>query len=102
EAGDVVTTDFDFAGMDPGAHADVVGGEGVSDRPRTIGRGAGTVERGDEAVAHGLDLATAKASDLDPHALVVAVEQVAPGAVAELGGAAGGAHEVGETHRCET
>src|SRR5207248_5374258 len=61
----------------------------------------GTVERGQEAVAGGVDLAPAEALELPAHRAIVRREEHGPAAVAELRGARRRADDVGEEHRGE-
>ena len=68
-------------------------GAGAADRP---GR---AVEGGEEAVAHRLHLAAAVQGELAPDRGVVALEQLPPAAVAELGRLLGRADDVGEEDR---
>ncbi len=56
-AGDVVVDELDLAGVDAGADGE--GGEGVADGGGAADGAGGAVEGGEEAVAHGLDLAAA-------------------------------------------
>ena len=58
----------------------------------------GTIEGGEKAVAHRLDLAAPVALELGAHELVVASHELAPARVAERGRALGGADDVGEHH----
>ena len=87
--------------MHSGADVDVelfgcgVDGEGAAD-----GAG-GSVEGGEEVVAAGVDLAAAEAGQLVAYNGAEAVEEFAPGPVAELGGTLGRADDVGEQHRGE-
>ena len=57
---------------------------------------AGSVEGRQEAVAGGIDLAPTEPCELLAHDGVVLVEEGAPTGVTELGGAGGGADDVGE------
>src|SRR5262249_60806357 len=78
-------------------------GKGEDRRAGSLGVGVGTadpaggaVERADEAVAGGVALLAAEALELAPHQRVVALEELAPLAVAEPRGEGGRADDVGE------
>src|SRR6266481_2851677 len=58
----------------------------LADGQRTAHRACGTVEGREEAVARRVNLPAAEAAQLQAYGGVVPLEQVAPGAVAELGG----------------
>ena len=87
DAADVVADQLTFSGVEADAHLDpevahrVAGRAGASDRPR------GSVERGQEAVAHRLHRPSAVALELAAHEPVVLSERVQPAAVSELRGA---------------
>src|SRR5947207_2428481 len=66
--------------------------------PRARGR---PVERRQKTVTDGLHLAPAKALELLAHVLVVARQQIAPVAVADVRDARGGPDDVGEQHRAQ-
>jgi hypothetical protein len=85
-AADVLASKFDLAGVNPGADLDAEGLDGVSQRARAGNRTAGAVERAQAAVADELDDRPACAADLATDDRVVAVKQIAPTLVAELGG----------------
>ena len=70
----------------------------VGDRPRAFDARARAVEGRQEAVAGRLHLAAPVAVELLAHDLVVALEQLAPAAIAELGAPFGGVDDVGEEH----
>src|SRR5438874_9350854 len=61
----------------------------------------GRVEHGESAVASGLHHPSTLLLDLASDRVVVAIEQLSPGPIAELRSAVGGANDVGEQHRCE-
>src|SRR6266508_1166828 len=98
DPGEVVATQLALAGVDAGAdfQADVAGilgdGAGAFDGP------SGPVEGGEEAVAGGVHLLAAKASELTADHVVVGVEQLLPAPVAESGRLFGRPDDVGEQH----
>src|SRR5207302_828841 len=70
------------------------------DRERAPQRARGRAFEGrEEAVAHGLDLATPEAEELLADGVVVAREEIAPAAIAELCGTRGGVDNVREHDR---
>ena len=73
-----------FPCVEPGADFEAVRPQRVTDRRRTANGACGAVEHGEDAVAGRPDLLPPEAVELRPHHLVVAVEQLAPAAVAEL------------------
>src|SRR5206468_2107513 len=73
----------------------------VDDRACATDRSRRSVERRQEAVAGGVDLATAEPGELAPDDRVMPFEEVAPGAVAELERLRGRADDVSEEHGCE-
>src|SRR5206468_5668421 len=68
---------------------------------RAADRPGRPVEGREEAVAGRVDRAAAEANELAAHELMVALEQLAPSAIAERGGALTGADDVGEEHGSE-
>src|ERR671919_2025024 len=73
----------------------------VDDGRRTSHRSGRPVERREEPVARGLDLTSAPPVELASDGLVVAVDELLPRAVTDLGGACGPPGDVGEQHRRE-
>jgi hypothetical protein len=84
-----------------GAQLDSQLAHGLAQALGAAHRPGGTVEGGEHAVARGLHDAPALRLDRAVRERVVALEQVAPGAVAELTGAPRGVDDVGEEHRGE-
>ena len=85
----------------PGAHFDAQRLHRVANCHGAADRSLRAVERREEAVAGGVDLAAAKTGQLRPHDGVVRVEQRAPVAVTDLGRHPRRADDVGEQHRGE-
>ena len=85
-----------LAGVDPGAHRDAGGARALGDLERAAHRAGRAVEGGEEAVAERLDLLAAVAGERGAHERVMAVEQLAPAAVADLRGPLGRADDVRE------
>src|SRR5438105_14601275 len=75
-----------LTGMEARPQLETEGPDRVSDRARRANRPRRPVEGGEEAVARGVDLATAKPRQLLPDGCVMGLEKLAPAAVAELGG----------------
>jgi hypothetical protein len=99
-AADVVADELALARVDANAHLDAQIARRPGDRQRAAQRARrGAVERREEAVADGLDLAPFKARELLAHLLVVAREQVAPAPVAERRRVRRRVDDVGEHHR---
>src|SRR5205085_7386766 len=88
-----------------GVHARADGQAEVAERPpdrvRAGDRTGWAVEAREDAVARGVDLPASEPGDLRPDGGVVARDQLAPRAVAELRRALGRADDVGEEHRRE-
>ena len=82
--------------MEPDAHVDAELAGAVPDRQRAADRARRAVERGQEAVAGRLDLATRKPLELTANHGVVRVEQIAPASVPELAHEVGGMDDVAE------
>src|SRR5204862_92143 len=74
---------FCLARVKSGSDREPAGAHRLGDRGRAADAAGGAVERRDEAVADGVDLVSAEALELTPDQRVVALEQVAPLAVAE-------------------
>ena len=81
--------------IDPELPGGITYGSGTMDRPR------GTVERGDEAVAGGLDLLSSEPANLAPNSAIMLVEQRSPPLVTQGEGPFGGPDDVGEQNRRE-
>ena len=81
---DLVAAELALAGVQARAHVEAERATHVRDRPRAADRARRPVEGGEEPVAGRVDLAPAEALELATHERVVALEQLAPAAVAEL------------------
>jgi hypothetical protein len=64
-------------------------------------RSTGAVERSQDPIAQSLDLSSPESFDLTTYGPVMAVQEGAPGAVAQSSGSLGRRHDVGEHHRGE-
>jgi hypothetical protein len=89
-----------LTGMHPGPHFDAQGPRCVSDRASATHGSGGTVERGEQSVAGGVDLLAAKAVELAANERMVRLEQVAPSSVTELDGAVRRGDDVHEQCCC--
>src|SRR5271156_3048917 len=99
-AADVIADQLTLAGVHADADLDPEFARRAGYRQRTSQRARRwAVEGRQEAIADSLDLAPGEARELLAHALVVARQQVAPAAVAELGGSCRRIHDVGEHDR---
>jgi hypothetical protein len=74
---------------------------GTHDHLGAAHRAAGTVERGEEPVAGGVDLLTPVAREQRPDLRVVLLDEPLPRPVAQLSRSRGRADDVGEEHGCE-
>src|SRR5439155_24867411 len=86
DPGDLAVEQLALARVQAGSHLDSQCADSFDDRLGAADRPCRPVEAGQEAVAGGVDLAAAEADELAADELVVALEQLAPGAVAERGG----------------
>src|SRR6185503_14816683 len=86
-AADVVAHELALAGVEAGSHFDAQHPHLVGDRARTADPACGSVERGEEAVTHGLHLATPVALELRSDQLVVAGHELTPARIAKGRGA---------------
>ena len=83
EAAQLGAHHFALAGVEPRAHVQAEGRDGVADRAGAAHRARRAIEGGEEAVAGGVDLATAVTFELAADHAVVRL-QVAPRPIAEL------------------
>src|SRR6266542_532231 len=90
-----------LARVDAGADLETERAHGVDDGTRAADRPRRPVEHGQYAVPGRVDLATATAPEFAPNEREVPLEELAPGAVAELRDPVGRAHDVGEEHGSE-
>src|SRR6266508_5903029 len=78
---DLAVDHLAFPRVEADAHLDAEGASAVSDRA-TAGDGAGrTVERREETIPGGVDLAPGEALELPTHQRVMGLEKVAPGSI---------------------
>ena len=96
-----VAVELALAGVDARTDVDAELPQRVADRERAADGARRTVERGEEPVAGGVDLAAAKPLELAPNRGVVRAEELAPAAIAELHGPLRRADDVGEENRGE-
>ncbi len=101
EPADVVADPLDLARVQAGPDLETERPDAVHDRERTPNGASRPLERGEEAVTRGGDLAPAVASELLAHDRVVGLEEVAPGLVAEGRRPLGRLDDVGEEDRRE-
>jgi hypothetical protein len=73
----------------------------LADRTSASYRPGRPIEGREQTVAGGANLAAAERGQFSSHHRIVVVEQFAPSRVAELGGALGRGHDIGEHHRGE-
>src|SRR5262249_27959405 len=89
DAGELAVDELGLACVEASSDAEAESADRLGDRRGAADPARGAVERGDEAVAGGADLLTAEALELAPHQRVVALEEIAPLAVAEPRGEGG-------------
>src|SRR6266566_8903100 len=90
-----------LAGVQPGPHLDAEIADALGDRTRAADPAGGPVERGEEAVAGGVELRAAVAPQHPAHRRVVILEQLAPARVSEFYRLGCRANDVGEQNRRE-
>jgi hypothetical protein len=99
QPGDVFASDFDLAGMQPRPNVEPEG-LGLRDDLSGASHGArASVERGEEAVAGGLDLTTAVTLEGTPNDRIVLIAELAPRAMTDPRSLLGRIDDVGEQHR---
>src|SRR5207253_10031430 len=96
DAANVIPHHLALARMQAGTNADSGRVGGSEDRAGAMDRAGRAVERSEEAVAGRLDLAAVEADQRLAHSALVALQQLAPLLVAELGRPARGIDDVGE------
>ena len=89
DATDIVRLQLDLAGVEAAPHCDAEWPHRVGDRRSATHRAGWSVKSRQKPVAKIFDLLSAKADELLAHRIVVPVEQSAPLAVAQFGGAFG-------------
>src|SRR5439155_14615863 len=90
-----------LAAVQPSAYVQVEGADGLLDREGAVDSPCRAVEGGEEAVADGVHFLAAVAPQLRADGLVMLLQQLAPGAVAQLGRPRGGTNDVREENRRE-
>ena len=80
---DLISSDFDLACVNPGAHIDVEGFQAVSDGEGALDGATRAIEGGEETVSGVGHLAAAEALELAADGLVVAVDEVAVSEIEE-------------------
>src|SRR5262245_32053327 len=93
---DLAVDELALARVQPGAYVDAELAHTVDDRLGATDGACRAVERGEEPVAGGVHLAAASACELPTDNRVVALEQLAPTGIAELGHLLRRADDVGE------
>src|SRR5687768_3204235 len=88
-----------FAHVDTGTDLDSEAGEGSSELDAAGDGPARLLERGEEPVPCGVELATPMPPEGAADDGVVPSHQLTPSTVSQLGGQAGGPHDVREHHR---
>src|SRR6266545_3117782 len=101
DPGDLSVVELAFPGVHAGTNLEAELAHAADDRLRRPDRARGTVERGEEPVARGVPLLAPEARKLASHERMVPREEIAPGAVADLRGALGGADQIREEDRRE-
>jgi hypothetical protein len=97
-AGDLAIDDLTLAGMKAGSHLDPEFAYRLDNGAGTRDRACRAVEAGEESVAGCVNFDAAEAEELAPDGRVVLLEQVAPAAIAELGGSLACAYDVSEEY----
>ena len=80
----VVRSELDLTGVEAHPDLETERPHGVAHRAAAFNRSSGSVEGRDEAVARGVDLATAETFELSADGPVMSVEEIAPLPVAQL------------------
>src|SRR5688572_422366 len=94
DAAELVADDLALAGMHAGADLDASRARCVAHGGCAADGARGAVEGGEEAVARGINLATAVMLEVLPHERLKTLEELAPFAVAERRGAFGGLNDI--------
>jgi hypothetical protein len=96
DPGEVIANQLAFAGVKTSSYLDPEVARLLADCASALDRPRWTVEAGEETISGLFDLATPEAPELRAHHRVVALAQLPPSAVAELGGTASGGDDVRE------
>src|SRR6266550_8925085 len=94
DASDVAIAHLDLARMDGCPDVEPQLDERLAQPERAAECAGGRVERGQDAIAGGLDELAVPSAHLRPRHLVVVIQQLAPSAIAQSGGAFGGADDI--------
>ena len=86
-----------LACMQSGSHFDPQFADRGRDGGRALDRASRTIKGGEDAIARRVDLPTSKPTERVPHQGVVALEDITPPPVAEVGGTFGGTDDVRES-----
>jgi hypothetical protein len=93
---DVIASQLDLTGVQASPDLKADARDCIADRSCSPHRAGRPIERGEESVAGGLDLAPAAACQGGPHEPIVLVQQCAPLPVAERGRTNRRVHDIGE------
>src|SRR2546423_484745 len=96
KAADVVAHPLALTGVDAGSDVEVGLEEPIADGDGAADSARGPIEGGQEPIAGGADLLSAKSRELATYQRVMLLEEVAPGMVTERCRALGGADDVGK------
>src|SRR5262245_21629836 len=94
DTADVAVDEFDLSAVKSSPELDTECGNGTDNGDRSLNGVSRTLERGDEAIARGLDLAAAKPCQYATHGLIVLAEQREPPVVSPSGHLPGGVDDV--------
>jgi len=94
ETSDIVTDQFYFAGVNPGANRKPESGDRLPNCAGAANGAGGTVEHGKKSIPSRLNLSPSKAVELTARLLVVLEEQFAPGGVPQASQMHGRVHDI--------
>jgi hypothetical protein len=89
---------FALSGVEPGSYLEAKPGNGILERLDTSDRSCGPVKGGEEPVTCRVHLGPSVTGEEAANGRVMFLEEVFPGAVAELSSLLGGTDDVGEEH----
>src|SRR5688572_12812460 len=98
---DAIPAELAFAGVETGANGEPDACGSFTDGGGTADRARRAVKRCEEAIARGIDFATAMTFELHPNEGVMLLEQLAPPSVTDLCCTRGRVHDVCEQDRSE-